>query len=184
MQAGAGFRPAGADAPDLAGRQGIRVDGVVAAQFRRGDELLHPVLAHRVAEVGVAELASEHPLLLFLDPAARFQGEARQWLQFLVRHGHFRVGVKQLEQAAQGFVDRRDVAPAQGAAVMQPPLQGWNAAAAAQSAPALRKKIADQAEVPGEVLVRVELGEIPAGRVGVDAVHERGVVAHVRRQRA
>jgi hypothetical protein len=44
------------------------------------------------------------------------------------------------------------------------------------------RKVADQAEVIGEDF-RLELGHIPARQVAVDAIHERGVVAHLGRQR-
>ena len=67
--------PAGADRPDLTGGQGIAADMVFALQFGRDDELLNAVLAHRVAELRVAELGGPDPLLLFLDPAAAFQGQ-------------------------------------------------------------------------------------------------------------
>ena len=52
-----------------------------------------------------------------------------------------------------------------------------------QLAPALGEEVADEAEVLGEEL-GVQLRDVPAREVGVDAVHERGVVAHLRRQRA
>jgi hypothetical protein len=52
----------------------------------------------------------------------------------------------------------------------------------AQARPALGEEVAHEPEVVGEV-GRVELGDIPAGQVGVDAVHERRVVAHLGRQR-
>ena len=180
----AGLRPAGADAPHLTRRQRIRVDGVVAAQLRRGHEPFDPGLAQGVAEVGIAELALEHPLLLLLDAAAHFEGDAHQLLQLGVRHRHRRVRVEQLEQTAHRLVDRGEVAPAERAAEVHPALQRRDAAAGAQPAPALRQEVADQSEVIGEVRARIELGKVPARHVGVNAVHERGVVAQVGGQRA
>ena len=50
--------------------------------------------------------------------------------------------------------------------------------------PALAQEIADQTEVVRQVLVGLQLRKVPAGSIGVDAVHERRVVAHLRRQRA
>src|ERR1035441_3734149 len=41
------------DSPDLAGRQRVGPDAVLALQFRRDHELLYAVLAQGVAEVGV-----------------------------------------------------------------------------------------------------------------------------------
>ncbi len=54
--------------------------------------------------------------------------------------------------------------------------------AIAQAAPAFAQEIAGQAEVAGEVLVGIELGEIPARGIDVDAVLEGRVVAHLARQ--
>ena len=65
-----------ADHPDLARRQGIAADAVLAVQLGRDHELLHPVLAHRVAELRVAKLGGPDPLLLFLDPAAALQRQS------------------------------------------------------------------------------------------------------------
>ena len=58
------------------------------------------------------------------------------------------------------------------------------AAAIAQAAPAFAEEVTHQTEVAAEVFVGVELGEIPARRVGVDAVLEGRVVAHLTRQGA
>ena len=58
------------------------------------------------------------------------------------------------------------------------------AAAIAQAAPAFAEEVTHQTEVAAEVFVGVELGEIPARRVGVDAVLEGSVVAHLTRQGA
>ena len=58
-----------ADAPDLARRKRVAADGFLAVQFGRGDELLDAVRPRGVAELRVAELAREDPLLLLLDPA-------------------------------------------------------------------------------------------------------------------
>ena len=70
VEAGAGFAGAGADGPHLARRQWIAVNGVVAVELGGGHELLDPIEAKGVAEVGVAELALEAALLLLLDAAA------------------------------------------------------------------------------------------------------------------
>ena len=47
-----------------------------------------------------------------------------------------------------------------------------------QLGPHLCQEVADEAEVVGEVR-RVEFGDVPAWDEGVDAVHERRVVAHL-----
>jgi hypothetical protein len=70
VETGAGFTRTGADGPNLAWRQGIAIDGGVAVELGYGHELLDPIGAEGVTEVGVAELALEAALLLFLDAAA------------------------------------------------------------------------------------------------------------------
>src|SRR5208283_4209716 len=49
------IQPAWADGPNLAGRQWIGADAVFALQLRCNDELLHTILAQRIAEMGVPE---------------------------------------------------------------------------------------------------------------------------------
>jgi hypothetical protein len=75
IQAGALVHPAGADAPDLAWRQWVGVDVILAAKLGRDHELLDSVPAQRVAELRVAELGGNDPLLLLLDPAPALQGQ-------------------------------------------------------------------------------------------------------------
>ena len=81
------------------------------------------------------------------------------------------------------MLTRVRVAAAQGAAEVNAPLEDGLPALAPQLAPALGQEVADQAEVVGEQIA-ADLRHVPAGQVGVDAVHERGVVAHLGRQRA
>ena len=67
---------------------------------------------------------------------------------------------------------------------MHPALHDGHAVASAQPVPALAEEVADQAEMVGQMLGGIQLREVPAGRIGVEAVHEGRVVAHLRRQRA
>ena len=70
IQAGVFIASAGRNDPDLPGRQRIAANAVLAVKLGRGHELLHPVLSHRIAELGIAKLGGPDPLLLFLDPPA------------------------------------------------------------------------------------------------------------------
>ena len=91
--------PARADGPDLAGRQRVAADAVLALQLRRRDELLDPVEAHGIAELGVAELGRADPLLLFLHAAAHLQREPHGPFQILVRDVAFGVRDKAASEA-------------------------------------------------------------------------------------
>ena len=68
-------QPAGTDRPYLPGRQRVAADVVFALQFRRDDELLHAIVAQRVAEMRIAELRRPDALLLLLDAASALQGQ-------------------------------------------------------------------------------------------------------------
>src|SRR5438128_2491491 len=46
--------------PHLIGRKRIALDGLIAMQFRRRNELLHALRPHRVAEVRIAKLTLEN----------------------------------------------------------------------------------------------------------------------------
>lgn len=61
---------AGADGPDLTGRQGIAINGVIAVQLGGGDKFFDPIEAEGLAEVGIAELALDDALLLLFHAAA------------------------------------------------------------------------------------------------------------------
>ena len=151
-------------------------------QLGRGDELLDAVLAEGVAEVGVAELHRADALLLLLHPPAALEREAHGPLDVLVGDGHLAVGVEELEQAVDGLVDRGHVAPAQGTAEEHAALEGGQAGVVAQPAPGLGDEVGDEAEVLGEE-PSMELGDVPAWGIGVDAVHEGGVVLHLLGER-
>ncbi len=64
-----------ADGPDLPNWQRTGANAVFGLQFRRGDELLQPVEAHDVAELGIAEFGGPNPFLLFFHPLPRFQAQ-------------------------------------------------------------------------------------------------------------
>src|SRR6185295_4830108 len=49
--------------------------------------------------------------------------------------------------------------------------------------PAFRKEVADEAKMIGEQFA-ADLGQVPAGKISVDAVHEGGVIPHLDRQRS
>ena len=83
IEAWSRLRTARTDSPHLSRRQRIGVDRFVAVQLWRSHELLDSVLAHRVAEVRVPEFALEYPFLLLLDPAAGFESDTNQYLQFI-----------------------------------------------------------------------------------------------------
>lgn len=51
----------------------------------------------------------------------------------------------------------------------------------AQFTPAFAEEVAHQPEMIREMLVRVQFGKVPAWDIGVQAIHERGVIAHLRR---
>ena len=123
VQAGTLVHPAGADAPDLAGRERVAVDMVLAAKLGGDDELLDPVPAQRVAELRVAELGRDDPLLLLLDPAPAFQGQPDGPFQILI--GDRLVGrrVDQLQQSTDRLADGVLVPAAQGSAEVDPAMQ-------------------------------------------------------------
>ena len=104
IQAGTRFPASGADGPDLAWRKGIAVDGLIAVKFRRRDELLNAVNAHRVAEVRVPEFTLETSLLLFLDAASGFECEPNDRLEVVVGDLNRRIGEQQFQEATDGLV--------------------------------------------------------------------------------
>ena len=69
--------------PDLTRIKRIAADAVLALKLGRGDELLHAVVAHDVAEMRVSKLRRPDPLLLFLHAPARLQRKAHRPLQVL-----------------------------------------------------------------------------------------------------
>ncbi len=131
----------------------------------------------------VPELGAADALLLFLDPPPAFHGQPHGPLQVLIGDGHVAVGVQQLDQPVYGVVDRGGVAAAERAAVADPALDQAQPVLGTQLGPALGEEIAHKPKMIRKQRL-VELGHVPAGQVGVDAVHEGGVVAHLRRQRA
>ena len=184
VESRAGLAPAGADGPDLAGRERVAVDGFVAVQLRRGDELLDAVDAQREGEVRIAELALQAALLLLLHAPARLQRQPHDPFEVFVRYPLFRIGEEQLHEAGTGLVHGLHVAPAQGAAPEHPVLEHRDPARPPQARPAFAEEVAHQPEAVGQVIGGVQLREVPARRVGVDAVVERRVVAHLPGQRA
>jgi len=132
--------------------------------------------------VRVAELGRADALLLFLHAPPRLEGETHRPLEVDV--GNLRLGqrVDQLEEPVDGLRDRREVAPAQGTTELHARLPEVHETVAAQLVPALGEEVAHEGEVLGEQ-VGVHLGHVPAGDVGVDAVHEGGVAAHLLGQR-
>src|SRR5205823_2522786 len=98
VQAGTLVEPSRADGPDLSRGERVPADSALALQLGRSDELLNPILAHHVAEVGIAELGAADPLLLFLDATATFHGQANGPFQVLVAHWLIAVWIEQFEQ--------------------------------------------------------------------------------------
>ncbi len=89
----------------------------------------------------------------------------------------------ELQQAADGLLDGVLIPAAQGPAERHAALEHRRPALTPQPRPTFAEEVADQAEVIG--LDRfADLGHVPAGQVGMDAVHEGRVVAHLRRHRA
>lgn len=172
-----------ANRPDLAGRQRVGADAVLALQLRSRDELFHPVQADHVAELRVAKLGRANALLLLLHATANFQGEAYCPFQIVVRHGDGRIGMEKLQQAGDGLIDRILIAAGKGAAEMHAPLEHVDAALRAKAREALRENVADEAEAVGEQLLAY-LGYVPSRQVAVDAVHEGRVVPHLGRHRS
>jgi hypothetical protein len=121
--------------------------------------------------------------LLFLDPPTALQRQTQRPFQHLVGNRDLRIRRHQLDESADGLLDARRVTSAQGATQVNAPLEHVLPALAPQLVPAFREEVADQTEVIGQQ-VAVDLWQIPARQVGVDAVHESGVVAHLGRQRA
>ena len=99
---------------------------IFALQLRRDHELLHAVLAQRVAELRVAELGGADPLLLFLYPATALQRQPHRPFQVFIRHRVVGRRVHQLEQAVDRLDRRVLVAAAERPAERQPPLQYRN----------------------------------------------------------
>ena len=152
--------------------------------LRRGDKLLDALGTGDVAEVGVAELALEHPPLLLLDPPTGLQRQAHHPSEVLVRDWHLGIREQELGQAADGLVHGLDVTPTQRATEMHPALHDGNTVSSAQPVPAFAEEVADEAEMVGHMLGGIQLREVPSGHIGVQAVHEGRVVAHLRGQRA
>jgi hypothetical protein len=62
--------PAGADAPNLSGRERISADVVFALELGRDYELLDAILAECVGKLCVAKLGGDDSFLLFLHTPA------------------------------------------------------------------------------------------------------------------
>lgn len=170
---------AGGHDPCLAWGEGIRADAVLAVEFRGGDEFLDIVFAEGVAELGIAEFCGADAFLLFLDAPAAFEGEADGPFEEVVRDRDLGVRGHEFDETADGFLDGGGVAAAEGTAEVDAARQDILAALAAELVPAFREEVADEAEVVGEDGA-ADFGDVPARHVGVDAVHEGGVVAHFR----
>lgn len=67
------FRRSRADGLNLPRQQWVRLDGFVAVQLGRRDELRHPIRSQNVAEISVAKLRLEDAFLLLFDPATSFK---------------------------------------------------------------------------------------------------------------
>src|ERR1017187_4375059 len=81
----------GGNDPDLSRGQRIAANTVFAVKLGSGNKLLHSVLAHRVAELGVTEFRRANAFLLLLDSAPAFQCDAQSPLQHLIGHRRVRV---------------------------------------------------------------------------------------------
>ena len=123
IQPGAFVLPSGADRPDLPWRQGVAPDMVFALQFRGDDELLHPVVAHRVAEVGVAELGSPDRFCCSLTRRRDSSASRTAHSKSSSEIGTSGSGIEQLQQSADGLVHGRRVAAAEGTAEHDPALE-------------------------------------------------------------
>ena len=64
---------------------------------------------------------------------------------------------------------------------MNAPLEYILSTLAPQLVPAFREEVADKTEVIGQQFA-VYCWQIPAGQIGVDAIHEGGIVPHLQRQ--
>jgi hypothetical protein len=90
--------------------------------------LFNPVIAHRVAELGVTKLSGTDALLLFLYPPAALHRDPQRPLQHFVGDWSIRVWRHQLDESADGILDARRVATAQGATQVNAPLVGKGSA--------------------------------------------------------
>jgi hypothetical protein len=132
--------------------------------------------------VRVSELGGADTLLLLLDPSPAFEGQAQRPFQVLVCDGHLGIRVQELEQAADRLCDRVRIAAGERAAECHPALHGVRPALVAKLGHALGQEVAHEPEVVGEQIL-AHLRHVPARQEAVDAIHERGVVAHLRRER-
>ncbi len=180
VEAGVLLPTAGADGPYLPRLQRVAADAVVALELRCGDELLDAVGAHDVAEMGVPKLGGTDPLLLLLDAPPDLHGDADGPFQVFVGDRDIRAWVQELDQSADRLVDRIRVPARQGAAEENAVLQLAHPALVPKLAPAFGQEIADQAEVIRDQ-VFVDLRHVPTRQERMDAVHEGGVVPHLRR---
>src|ERR1022692_5077992 len=153
-------------------------NAVLAVKLGRGHKLLHPVIAHRVAELGITKLGGTDALLLFLDPSAALQCDPQRPLQHLVGNWSIWVWRHQLDEPANGFLGARRVAPAQGTTQVNAALEKVLPALAPQLVPALGQEIADKAEVIGKQIAAY-FWQIPAGQVKVDAIHKNRDDGHL-----
>src|SRR5690606_27891312 len=146
--------------------------------FGCGHELLDPLHPKRVAEVGVAEFALKTALLLLFDPSTRLQRYPNNPFKIIIGDRHVGIRKEQLHQAAYSLVDGLDVTSTESATPEDAILKDRNTAGLAQARPALAEEVTDQSEMVGQVLVRVELREVPARCKGMDAVVEGRIVPH------
>jgi hypothetical protein len=82
--AGAFVLASGTTRPDLAWREWITGDTVLALEFRRHREFLDAMLAKRVAKLGVAKFRRPDTFLLLLDAVAALQGQAQRPFEVFV----------------------------------------------------------------------------------------------------
>ena len=101
----------------------IGINGFVAVQFRCGNKLFNAVYSQCKTEMGVAELRFQEPFLLLLHTPTAFQGNPYNVFQLLIRYRHGRERIEQLNQTADGFIHRFNIATAQRATPVDPALQ-------------------------------------------------------------
>ena len=130
----------------------------------------------------MTELGRSDALLLLLNSPPHLQRELHRPLHILIRDFDFGVEVEQLQKPADRLVDRVLITAREGATEMRSAEQATDPALRPQPREAFGENVADQSEMIGEQ-VAAHLRDVPTGEIGLDAVHQRRVVTHLRRQR-
>ena len=113
---------------------------------------------------------------MFLDAAPHLQCYLQDLFDFLL--AEFAIGIEKLHETTDGLPDGNGISLIQIPAQAEEAVQAVALLLFPKLSDELRQVVGDEAVVVGEVL-RAEFRNLPAGKIAVHPVQERGICSHL-----